>query len=270
MPVNNLLMRLKLAPLAVFSAVVALTVVAHAQFPGPGGGPGRALGGPARVPIQGGMVKLFENHKAFTANVLMQTQFGGSVITMPGKLSFLDRKMRFEMDTTRMTGGNLPPGALEQMKAMGMAEVISIARPDKKENYIVYPGLKAYAAMPAEESASSQDSTELKKTEVGKEPVNGRPTTKYKVMVKDDSGKDQEVHLWSDAELKGFPVKIEVVSEAGPSTVTFSDVKLARPEDSLFDPPADLQRNTDVGTMMREAMMKRFSAPGGVAPAPRQ
>jgi hypothetical protein len=154
------------------------------------------------------------------------------------------------------------------MKAMGMGEMISITRPEKKESYIIYPGLKAYAVMPATDEDAAAGKEEIKKTELGKETVDGHSTTKYKMVMKDADGKEQEATLWSASDLKDFPVKIEMNTEAGPSTVTFSDVKLGKPDESLFDPPATFQRYNDVSTMMREAMMKRFAPPGGGFPPP--
>ena len=53
-----------------------------------------------------------------------------------------------------------------------------------------------------------------------------------------------------------------------PSTLTFNNVKLDKPAESLFNPPADFQRYNDPNTMMREAMMKRFAPPGGTQPPP--
>jgi hypothetical protein len=253
--------------LPVFAALLSLAWQTHAQF-GPQGG---RAGGPPQSPLRGGITKLFGANSAFTANMQMQTKMEGGVISMPGKIHFLDGKSRFEMDASKISGGSMPPGAGEQMKAMGMAEMVSISRPDKKENYIIYPGLKSYAALPLEDTSGTEadGKADLKRTELGKETIDGHPTTKYKVLVKDEEGKDQEVVVWNASDLRDFPVRIQVQSEAGPSTITFSDVKFAKPDETLFTPAADLQRYTDVGTMMREAIMKKF-APGGASPQPKK
>jgi len=233
---------------------------------GPPGGLRGSPGGPPRAPFAGKMKELFGENSAFTANMHMETKTQGGSMSVPAKLSFLDGKSRFEMDMTKAKGAAMPPGVAEQMKAMGMGEMISITRPEKKESYIIYPGLKAYAVTPAtDEDTATAGKEQIKKTELGKETVDGHPTTKYKMLMKDADGKEQEATLWSASDLKDFPVKIEMSTEAGPSMVTFSDVRLGKPDESLFDPPSGFQRYNDVSTMMREAMMKRFAPPGGGA-----
>lgn len=231
------------------------------------GGPG--IGGPPHPHFNSSIVKLFGDNSAFTANMEVEMKANGGTLSIPGKLAFLDGKSRFEMDTTKMKAPNMPAAAAEQMKQMGMAEIISIMRPDKKENYMVYPGLKAYAlgAEPGDDrTAASKE--EFKKTEDGKETVDGHSCTRYKVTMKDDEGKEQQATVWSASDLKGFPVKIETVTEGHPSTMTFKDVKLAKPDAALFDPPADYAKYTDVAMLMRDTMMKRFAPPGGGVPAP--
>jgi hypothetical protein len=172
------------------------------------------------------------------------------------------------MDASQIKGGNMPPGAAEQMKKMGMSEMVSIALPDKKENYIIYPGLKAFAVVPFKDAASEKDDkTAIQKTELGKETIDGHPATKCKVAFKDDQGTNQVATVWYASDLKDFPIKIEMTQHDMPITLTFKEVKLEKPEDSLFVPPADFTRYNDVATLMRETMMKRF-APAGRLPIP--
>ena len=253
--------------LLAFLSLISASLVCEAQVQprrGRAGGAG-GMGGPPQPQFGGSMLKLFGENKAFTANLQMETKIEAGPMSVPGKMALLDGKSRFEMDATKIKGGGIPPGAAEQMKQMGMAEIINISRPDKNENYLIYPGLKAYAVMPAEkESATAAEKADMKKTELGKETVNGQATTKYKVEIKD--GTVHESTIWSATDLKGFPIKIETTNEGIPSTMTFTDVKLEKPEESLFNPPADFQRYNDVGAMMRESMMKRFAPPGGIPP----
>ena len=241
--------------------LLAFTVIlqSHAQQRRPGGG---GFGGQPR--FDSAMAKLFGKNTAFSSQMVMEMKSESAGMTMPGKLAFLDGKSRFEMDMANAKGAALPPQAAEQLKAMGMAEIISITRPDKKEQYLVYPGLKSYAAVPSTDTAvdGAQKPDDLTKTELGKETINGHPCTKYKVLIKDDTGKEHESTIWSASDLKDFPIKIEMTNEGVPSTITFNDVKFEKPDESLFNPPADFQRYNDPNTMMREAMMKRFAPPG--------
>ncbi|HEX7861383.1 MAG TPA: hypothetical protein VF773_13705 [Verrucomicrobiae bacterium] len=244
------------------SVLVMLTSFSIAQQRGGG------MGGPAQPKFSQSFIKLFGENKAFSADALIEVKMQESDISMPAKMAFLDGKTRLEMDTTKMKGAALPPQALEQMKQMGMAEMVTISRPDKKESYLVYPGLKSYAATPDQQAATPAASeAEPKKTEIGKEKIDGKDTTKYKVVMKDDQGKDQEATVWIASDLKNFPVRIQTVNDGVPSTITFSNVKLEKPDASSFEPPTDFQRYNDMGAMVREQMMKRMAPPAGV-PAP--
>jgi hypothetical protein len=244
---------------------IAGTVCSDAQFPG--GRPGGGMPQSPRGLFGRNMKELFGENSAFTANMQIDSKTQNGRATVPGKIFFLDGKSRFEMDASKMQRGDMPSGAAEQIKAMGMAEVVSITIPEKKESYLIYPGLKAYAVMPLNDTASTDRKPEVKKTELGKEKVDAHSTTKYNVVIKDDEGKERETLVWNASDLKDFPVKMQVNNESGsPSTITFSDVKLGKPDASLFTPPSDFQRYNDVQTMMRETMMKRFAPGSGFQP----
>ena len=254
-------MKFKLLAVVLLSFFVTVQIDAQQRRPGGGGFGGQ------QPRFDSAMARLFGKNTAFSSQIVMEMKSESAGMTMPGKLAFLDGKSRFEMDMANAKGPSLQLQAAEQMKAMGMAEIISITRPDKKEQYLVYPGLKSYAAVPSTDTSadSAQKPDDLKKTELGKETINGHPCTKYKVVLKDDTGKEHESTIWSASDLKDFPIKIEMTNEGVPSTITFNDVKFDKPEESLFNPPADFQRYNDPNTMMREAMMKRFAPPGGNA-----
>lgn len=262
-------MKLRYFSLILLTAFLATDVLAQ-QPPQRRGRAGGGMAGPPQPRFGEAMTRLFSQNSNFTANVNMEMKMQDSTMTMPGKLAFSGGKSRFEMDTTKMKGANIPPGAAEQMKQMGMAEMVSITRPDKKESYIIYPGLKAYAVMPTNEGESKDspaaDKSDIKKTELGKETVDGHPATKSKVLVKDADGKETEFTVWNASDLKDFPIKMETVNEGVPSTISYTEVKLEKPDDALFEPPADFQRFNDVGAMVREMMMKRMAPPGGPAP----
>ena len=152
---------------------------------------------------------------------------------------------------------------------------MSISRPDKNETYLIYPGLKSYVVQSGEagETKAAAQEADVKRTEIGKETVDGRECTKYKVTVKDDEGKEREFTMWAAQDLKGFPVKMETMNEGMPTTITYKNMSSNKPEESLFQVPPDFKRYPDMATMMQEAMMqeammKRFAPPGG-APPPR-
>lgn len=247
--------------------ITSIAIEIEAQQRRAGAGGLGSMGGPPSARFDKTMRQLFGENSAFSADMQMAMKNGDNTITMPGKIAYLDGKTRFEMDTTKIQGGGLPPQAAEQMKQMGLAEIISITRPDKKESYMVYPGLNAYAVVPEQSSSDEGEAAakkpDVKRTEIGKETVEGHECTKYKVVVTDDSGKAHESTIWAAKDLNNFPVKMEMVNEGIPSVITYKNVKLAKPSEELFNPPAEFKRYTDMSAMMQEAMMKRFAPQTG-------
>jgi len=214
--------------------------------------------------------RLFGDHKQFSATLELEAHDGrAGDTTLPGRLSYSDGKSRFEMDMSKMKNSNMPPGAADQMKAMGMAQMVVIARPDKKLNYMVYPDLKAYAEMPAPDSETPEAVAkyQMQATELGKETVDGHPCVKNKVVVTDGQGKTHESTVWNATDLKDFPVKIEMVERNTRVVMNFKDIKLAKPEAKIFDAPDGLKKYDNVMTLMQTEMMKRMGEQGGFPPA---
>ena len=82
------------------------------------GGPGGGMGGPP-TGLDKSMAKLFGEHKAFSADMLVEKQDRARGGEYARELAFSEGKSRFEMDMTKIKGGEMPPGAAEQMKQMG-------------------------------------------------------------------------------------------------------------------------------------------------------
>jgi len=237
----------------------------YAQFGPPAGG-----GGPGGPNFGGSTAKLFGDNTAFSATLEIQTKgsSSGDTMTMPGKMAFADGKSRFETDVTEMKGGPMPPGAMAQVKAMGMDRMTMISRPDKKLAYVIYPGLQAYAEMPLQDSeaATSPSDYKVEATELGKEIVDGHACVKNKAVVSDSKGNKHEATVWNATDLKKFPVKIEQTEQGTAVTMLFKNVQLAKPEASVFDPPASFKKYDSVMAMMQQEMMKRMSGGAGAPP----
>ena len=150
------------------------------------------------------------------------------------------------------------------MKQMGMDKMVMISRPDKKIAYMVYPELEAYAEMTIQnpEAAAPATNFKLETTELGKETVDGHPCVKNKAVVTDDKGNKHESIVWNATDLKNFPIKIETTEQGHKATMLFKDVKLAKPDAGLFDPPAGYKHYDNLQQMMQQEMMKRM----GMAP----
>ncbi len=222
------------------------------------------LGAPKGPQFSGSLTKLFGDNTAFTAALEMQTKEGGAEIVLPGKLAFDKGKSRFEMDMTQIKGGNIPAGAAEQMKAMGMDSLVAITRPDKKLNYLIYPGLTAYVESEAKdaESTDAGGKYKIETTEVGKETFDGRACVKNKIIVTDDKGKTHESLVWNATDLKNFPVKIETAEDGTKITMLFKDIKLTKPDDAAFAPPAAFKKYNNMMALMQEEIMKRVGGAG--------
>jgi hypothetical protein len=173
------------------------------------------------------------------------------------------------MDMTKIKGGKIPPGAAEQMKEMGMSSLVVISRPDKKLNYMIYSGLQAYTENEAKDAESTDEASKYKveTTELGKETLDGHPCVKNKFIVTDDKGKTHESLVWNATDLKKFPIKIETAEDGQKITLHFSDIKLAKPDDSLFAPPAGFTKYDNMMALMQQEMMKRLGGAGGQPPA---
>ncbi|MBI3882330.1 MAG: hypothetical protein HY301_20015 [Verrucomicrobia bacterium] len=252
-------MKSKTFLLAVCALALAATP-ALAQF----GGGGR--GGPSGPRLGGALSRLFGDNNAFSAATVMATKGGGTPdASVPGKLVFDDGRTRFELDITKVEGSQMPPGAGEQLKAMGMAELVLIARPEKKLSYVVYPGLQAYAetVLKDEQSAEVAKKFKVETTKLGEEKMDGQACIKNKVVVTDDKGTAHESTTWNATALKGFPIRIETTQDGSAVILTFTDIKLAKPDAAQFDPPAAFTKYDSVQRMMTTEMMKKLGG-GGV------
>ena len=261
-------MKTKLAGLA---GLLVVSMFAQAQVAPGAGRPGGGGMGASPAPKLDWMMELFEKYPGFTGTLVTELKAPEGTMTIPAQMFYLDGKTRLEIDLAKVKGEGMPPGVAQQMQAMDMAQMVSIGRPDRKETYLVYPGLKAYAVMPNAEGAKpgekASDKGKVQRTELGKETVAGHPTTKYKVVMQEEGKEPQELTLWAASDLKDFPIRIENKEGDMPTTLTFQEVKFEKPAESSFNPPADFQRYSDVGTMLRESMMKRFNQGGTTPPA---
>jgi hypothetical protein len=228
---------------------------AFAQF-------GRTPGGPK---FDGAMAKLFGDNPAFSATLENQIKpNAGDAITMPGKIAFDSGKVRFEMNMADARGLKMPPGAAEQMKAMGFDQLITISLPDKNVAYLVYPGLESYVANPLPAAKSgTNDTSKVTVTEMGKETVDGHPCVENKVIVTSDQGTTNEFTVWNATDLKKFPVKIFRNEQGTEVTLLFKNVALTKPAAASFEVPAGYTRYDNMQTMMQTEMMKKMGGGAG-------
>src|ERR1051326_4321246 len=121
------------------AAVFVCAVSAHAQL----------SSAPALGLDFGLLSKLSGDVTAFSAKAEMKVfdKNQKEKITTPFDLALLDNKVRVELDATRMSNVSVP-GAADALKQLGMDRVITLILPDKKANYMIFPGLQTYVNTP--------------------------------------------------------------------------------------------------------------------------
>ncbi len=250
-------------------SVLATTPIAIAQFgaadaasPIPGGG----------NPITEPIAKLFAAHPGFSCDLQVSGKNPTSKksFTMFGKLAFLDSKSRFELDLTKVKGGDINDSMKAEVAAVGLGQMVMIARPDKNATYIVYPGLEAYAQLsqpkPAPSTAPKSASDQLIVTAVGNETIDGHPCVKNKYTFKDEAGKTQDAMVWNATDLKQFPIRIDHKEADQPVRLDFKNVVLSKPGEALFEPPKGYSKYSTLATMMQTEMLKKLGR-GLLAPS---
>lgn len=245
-------MKANLIRMTLNTAVAGLMLAgltASAQMPGAG-----AAGG-----MGASLTRLFGQNKAFTAKVDVQVLDASQqeLASVPMEFSFLDEKTRMEMDLTQMKNKQMPPGMADSLKKMGMAQFVNIIRPDKKVVYAMYPNLKIALSQPLPKADAVDKAPKVEKTELGKETVDGHPCVKNKNVFTDEQGKKIEATTWNATDLKDFPVQIQTKDNDTTSFLRFKQVQLVKPDEKLFDPPADYTNYTDQAAM-QEAVMKKM------------
>ena len=164
-------------------------------------GQGNPLMGMGNGPrFDGHMSKLFGTQQNFSCalDVDATPSDRPDGISIPGRLTYSDGKSRLEMDLTKIKGSMMPAGMADQIKAMGMAEMSIITRPDNGSSFIIYPGLKSFAPLPANSAkGAATDKYTVESSELGKENVAGHDCVKNKVTVTGPDGKKFEATVWN-------------------------------------------------------------------------
>ena len=204
------------------------------------------------------LAKVFGTGTAFSADAAITVnEASGKVMQMQMSFAMLDGKVRTEIDMSKM-GGSLPPDAMAHLKQMGMERTVTIFLPAGNVMYMVYPGQKAYCEMtPPHSTAAATPGKEpkIERTTLGKETVDGHDCTKVKVTSTDENGRKFEWLMWQAADLKDFPVKVELTAEKGTVvTMLYRNISQNKPDAALFAPPSSFTRYGSMQEMMMGAM----------------
>ena len=164
------------------------------------------------------------------------------------------------MDMSGMKGGRMPPEAAANMKQMGMDKTVTITLPQEKMRYMIYPGLDAYIASGIQnpEAAKPESDFKVETTDLGKDTVDGHPCVKKKAVVTDKEGNKHESTIWTATDLQEFPIKIETTEHGQKMTMLYKNVKLSKPDASLFETPSSYKKYDNQMDLMRNEMMKHM------------
>jgi hypothetical protein len=202
----------------------------------------QAPSGGSPTSINTAFVKLFGTVGAFTAKAEAQVfdRSQKETVRMPMDFALLDGKVRLEIDMAQMQAKDLPPNTLAALKQAGMDRVISIFRPDKKTNYVLYPSIQSYSGVPFDkgEAEVSEKSLTLEKTALGKYTIDGHACVQNKVVVKNGQTPVFEAVTWNAADLKDFPLQIEIREKLTTVRMRFNQVRLVKLDAQQFDVPA--------------------------------
>jgi hypothetical protein len=222
------------------------------------------IGGRGPAGMSAAITKLFGDNRAFSAKAEVQLLDASQkeVAVMPMDFSLLDKSIRVEMDLAQVKNREMPAGAVESLKQMGMARVVSIINPNRKLAYVLYPDQKVLLSVPLpKDDTNAAASSKLEKTPLGNETVDGHACVKNKVTLTDDAGQPVDVTLWNATDLKDFPVQIQTKEKENTSMMRFKQVQLTKPDPALFEPPADYTQYTSQQELMQAILKKAAPAP---------
>ena len=213
------------------SLVLSLGSVAVAQAPSTG----------TPTAINTAFVKLFGTVGAFTARVETQVldQSQQEKVRMPMDFAAYEGKVRIEINLAQMQSKDLPAGTIASLKQAGMDRVISLFRPDEKTTYVLYPGTQSYLSIPLSkaEADAIEKGLKLEKTALGKETIDGHACVKNKVVVKNDQGPVLQAITWNAADLKDFPVQIEMKEKQDTVRMRFTQIRFVKADPKQFNLP---------------------------------
>ena len=158
-----------------------------------------------------------------------------------------------------MKAASLQAGAGSKLKSLGMDKMIVISRPDKKLSYTIYPGWRVYVETPTQGADAEKSETDFKmeSTAAGNEVMAGHDCVKNTVVVTDKDGSRYESTVWNATDLNKFPVKIEQTQGNSLVTMTFTDVRLFKPDAAMFEPPANYKKYDSMNSVIQDMMMEK-------------
>jgi hypothetical protein len=231
------------------------------------------LDGPGSPGVSASLIRMFGTNFAFTAQAEFQLlgKDNQEQVSTPMNFARSGNKIRVEVDMSRMRNRE-QPGALAQVKPLGIDQVVSVLRPEQHATVVIFPKLQALVKlpMPAEEAQAFLKPTKMERTAVGQEKMEGYPCVKYRVVVTDDKGKRHEATVWNATEMRDFPVCVATREGEGTVVMRFRQVQFVPPDPAKFEPPAGYAECADMQALMAGPVVKYMRNNKAATPAPQK
>jgi hypothetical protein len=205
-----------------------------------------ALGQMPEAGMNSAMIKLFGENATFTAQAEVRVLNSNHVawLKMPGVFAGADTKLRVDFDMNLIQSSTITPAMIKQLN---LDRVTSVIRPDKKTTYIIYPGKKSFVSMPLAAEDFQVAAQKLEKKPLGRETLDGHACVKNLSIVRSSKGTVLvQATTWNAADLKDFPLQIEIREGGNTTVMHFQNVNLTRPAPALFDVPAGFRDDTNL------------------------
>ncbi|MEY4386152.1 MAG: hypothetical protein RLY20_1435 [Verrucomicrobiota bacterium] len=206
------------------------------------------------------LIRLLDGIPGFTAHLDLRQLDAKGVETLnaPMQFSFLDAKLRGEIDITKLKAKEMPALAGSAAKSVGMDTMVMIIRPDLHESQQFYPAFKAcvYAPIGDDELVPLKKPVKVAKKPAARETVDGHACVKNKVTITDADGVRYEADVWFASDLKNFPLKVKAVDGSGSLELHFSHVKFEKPEAKVFDLPSGTAKYDDPADLSQAVLKK--------------
>ena len=184
---------------------------------------------------------------------------GALRMSLPMDLEVSTNCMRQEIDVMGMWP--LPPEVKANMKIMHVEKIDIITRIDTKQLYLIFPGIQAYTTFPISDAVLNQinyqaNDLTIQKTQLGQDIVGEHPCVKINAVVSEPNHPTENADLWCATDLQQFPIKIEAHANGGITKFDFQNVKIGKPDYSLFEVPTNYMAFTNSADIIRYAKEK--------------
>ena len=209
--------------------------------------------------VPSAMVKLFGDN-SFTAQAEMRVMNSNHVVLlqMPSAFAADESKLRLDLDVKLIKSSTIAPEYIKMFVQAGKDRITSVVRPDKRMTYIIYPGARTYSTMQLSPVDAEIANQKLEKKPLGKETIDGHACVRNQTVVRSPKGAVLlQATTWNAADLKDFPIQIQMTDSGNSTILHFMNVTLAKPDPKLFDIPAGF----------KEEGVKQTAPPSNNAPA---